>query len=105
MTTTSRPEIGASAIANGITTNYLEDGSGDQTIILIHGSGPLAWTRWEFPWSATTPSSVNLSVRATDSAGNTQPGEVAGNKFGYQMNAIVTHTTVLSAATFSCCNE
>ena len=40
MTTTSRPEIGASAIANGITTNYLEDGSGDQTIILIHGSGP-----------------------------------------------------------------
>src|SRR6476620_5959413 len=40
MTTTSKPEIGATAIANGIKTNYLEDGSGDQTVLLIHGSGP-----------------------------------------------------------------
>ena len=27
MTTTERPEIGQSAVANGIRTNYLEDGS------------------------------------------------------------------------------
>ena len=40
MTTTSKPEIGATAIANGIKTNYLEGGSGDQTVLLIHGSGP-----------------------------------------------------------------
>jgi pimeloyl-ACP methyl ester carboxylesterase len=40
MTTTEKPEIGATAVANGITTNYLEGGSGDQTIVLIHGSGP-----------------------------------------------------------------
>jgi hypothetical protein len=40
MTTTERPEIGASAEANGIRTNYLEAGKGDETVLLIHGSGP-----------------------------------------------------------------
>jgi pimeloyl-ACP methyl ester carboxylesterase len=40
MTTTERPEIGQSAEANGIRTNYLEAGTGDQTVLLIHGSGP-----------------------------------------------------------------
>ncbi|MGB9306611.1 MAG: alpha/beta hydrolase [Mycobacterium sp.] len=40
MTAMGKPEIGATAIANGIETNYLEDGSGDDTVLLIHGSGP-----------------------------------------------------------------
>ncbi|WP_214370714.1 alpha/beta fold hydrolase [Pseudonocardia sp. H11422] len=40
MTTTEKPEIGRSAEANGIRTNYLEAGSGDETVLLIHGSGP-----------------------------------------------------------------
>ena len=40
MTTTEKPEIGQSAEANGIRTNYLEAGTGDQTVVLIHGSGP-----------------------------------------------------------------
>jgi pimeloyl-ACP methyl ester carboxylesterase len=40
MTTTAKPEIGASVVANGIETNYLEAGSGDDTVLLIHGSGP-----------------------------------------------------------------
>ena len=40
MTATTKPEIGATAIANGIETNYLEDGAGDDTVLLIHGSGP-----------------------------------------------------------------
>ena len=40
MTATAKPEIGATATANGIQTNYLEDGSGDETVLLIHGSGP-----------------------------------------------------------------
>ena len=39
MTDTSRPEIGATADANGIKTNYLEAGSGDP-VVLVHGSGP-----------------------------------------------------------------
>ena len=40
MTTTERPEIGQSVEANGIRTNYLEAGSGDETVVLVHGSGP-----------------------------------------------------------------
>ena len=34
----SNPKIGSTAITNGITTNYLEGGSGGQTFMLIHGS-------------------------------------------------------------------
>jgi pimeloyl-ACP methyl ester carboxylesterase len=40
MTSTTKPEIGATVTANGIETNYLEDGSGEDTVLLIHGSGP-----------------------------------------------------------------
>jgi pimeloyl-ACP methyl ester carboxylesterase len=39
MTTTEKPEIGQTADANGIRTNYLEAGRGDP-VVLIHGSGP-----------------------------------------------------------------
>jgi hypothetical protein len=57
---------------------------------LTRGSGPLAWTRWEVGWSPQSAGVATVSVRATDSAGNTQPTAVAWNKFGYQMNAILT---------------
>jgi pimeloyl-ACP methyl ester carboxylesterase len=40
MTAAVKPEIGSTVVANGIETNYLEDGSGDDTVLLIHGSGP-----------------------------------------------------------------
>ena len=40
MTTTAKPEIGRSVVAEWIATNYLEDGSGDDKVLLIHGSGP-----------------------------------------------------------------
>jgi pimeloyl-ACP methyl ester carboxylesterase len=39
MSQSERPEIGATADANGIKTNYLEAGEGDP-VVLIHGSGP-----------------------------------------------------------------
>jgi len=47
MTDTERPEIGATADANGIKTNYLEAGSGP-VVILVHGSGPgvTAYANW-----------------------------------------------------------
>jgi DMSO/TMAO reductase YedYZ molybdopterin-dependent catalytic subunit len=59
---------------------------------LVRGSGELAWTRWEFDWSPPPSGSAQLSVRATDRAGNSQPPAVAWNKFGYEMNAILTRT-------------
>jgi pimeloyl-ACP methyl ester carboxylesterase len=42
-----RPEIGATAAANGIKTNYLAAGRGDP-VVLIHGSGPgvTAYANW-----------------------------------------------------------
>jgi pimeloyl-ACP methyl ester carboxylesterase len=48
MTTTQRPEVGQSVEANGIRTNYLEAGSGEGTVVLIHGSGPgvTAYSNW-----------------------------------------------------------
>jgi DMSO/TMAO reductase YedYZ molybdopterin-dependent catalytic subunit len=64
---------------------------------LIRGDGPLAWTRWEYRWSPSSGGSVKLSVRATDSAGNVQPSDVEWNKFGYQMNAVVTHQVNVQA--------
>jgi 2-hydroxymuconate-semialdehyde hydrolase len=41
------PEIGRSIVANGITTNYHDVGSGSP-VLLIHGSGPgvSAWANW-----------------------------------------------------------
>jgi pimeloyl-ACP methyl ester carboxylesterase len=48
MTTTQNPAVGKSVVANGIRTNYLEAGSGDETVLLIHGSGPgvTAYANW-----------------------------------------------------------
>jgi pimeloyl-ACP methyl ester carboxylesterase len=40
MTTSDKPEVGQSADANGIKTNYLEGGTGDNHVVLVHGSGP-----------------------------------------------------------------
>ena len=57
----------------------------------------LAWARWEYTWSASNGDNVKLSVRATDSAGNVQPEHAEWNKFGYQMNAIVTHRVRVQA--------
>jgi DMSO/TMAO reductase YedYZ molybdopterin-dependent catalytic subunit len=54
-------------------------------------SQPLGWRRWEFDWRAPTIGPATLSARATDNAGHVQPKTVAWNKFGYLMNAIVTH--------------
>jgi pimeloyl-ACP methyl ester carboxylesterase len=40
MTTTQNPAIGRDIEANGIRTNLLESGSGDDYVVLVHGSGP-----------------------------------------------------------------
>jgi pimeloyl-ACP methyl ester carboxylesterase len=43
----ARPEIGASVVAGGLATNYLESGQG-APVVLIHGSGPgvSAYANW-----------------------------------------------------------
>jgi DMSO/TMAO reductase YedYZ molybdopterin-dependent catalytic subunit len=59
---------------------------------LTPGEGPLAWTRWEFDWTPSGHGEARIAVRATDAKGNVQPERAPWNKFGYQMNAILTRT-------------
>lgn len=56
MTETQRPEIGATVVANGIKTNYLEDGNG-KPVVFIHGSGPgvTAYANWRLVMPGLAP--------------------------------------------------
>jgi DMSO/TMAO reductase YedYZ molybdopterin-dependent catalytic subunit len=63
---------------------------------LTAGSGPLAWTRWEYEWTPARRGQLTVDVRATDTAGNVQPAEAPWNTFGYQMNAILTRTVTIA---------
>jgi len=69
MTQQSRPEIGATAVAAGIATNYLEGGDPSAPpVLLLHGSGPgvTAYANWRL----TIPElSARLRVVAPDLVG------------------------------------
>jgi len=68
-TNPSRPEIGGSVVAAGITTNYLHDGAADAPpVLLLHGSGPgvTAYANWRL----TIPTlATRLRVVAPDLVG------------------------------------
>jgi DMSO/TMAO reductase YedYZ molybdopterin-dependent catalytic subunit len=51
--------------------------------------GPFAWRSWTFDWQAT-PGSHELSCRATDAMGRSQPLEPAWNEGGYANNMVQT---------------
>jgi sulfane dehydrogenase subunit SoxC len=59
--------------------------------------GPYAWTPWTHDWQAE-PGEHELSVRATDAAGNTQPldGAQAWNYGGYAVNAVQRVPVIVS---------
>lgn len=67
MAADEKPEIGATADANGIKTNYLEAGQG-HAVILIHGSGPgvTAYANWRLVMPALAE---KFRVLAADMAG------------------------------------
>lgn len=67
MTQGSRPEIGATVVANGIKTNYLEDGQG-RPVVFIHGSGPgvTAYANWRLVMPGLAP---NFRTLAPDMVG------------------------------------
>jgi 2-hydroxy-6-oxo-octa-2,4-dienoate hydrolase len=64
---TERPEIGATVVAAGITTNYLHAGSGEP-VVLLHGSGPgvTAYANWRLTIPALAQ---ELAVFAPDLVG------------------------------------
>jgi sulfane dehydrogenase subunit SoxC len=55
---------------------------------------PHAWRRWTFEWAPTEPGEYELTSRATDAAGNTQPVEQPWNFKGH-MNNLVQRVRVL----------
>jgi pimeloyl-ACP methyl ester carboxylesterase len=67
MTTGENPEIGATADAGGIKTNYLEAGKGEP-VVLIHGSGPgvTSYANWRLVLPALAE---NFQVVAPDMVG------------------------------------
>ena len=67
MASDEKPEIGATADANGIKTNYLEAGKGDP-VVLIHGSGPgvTSYANWRVVLPALAE---NFRVLAPDMVG------------------------------------
>jgi pimeloyl-ACP methyl ester carboxylesterase len=82
MTTGENPEIGATADANGIKTNYLEAGKGDP-VILIHGSGPgvTSYANWRLVLPALAE---NFRVLAPDMVGFGFSERPANIQYGVQ---------------------
>lgn len=68
MASDEKPELGSTADANGIKTNYLEAGKGNEAVILIHGSGPgvTAYANWRLVMPALAE---NFRVLAPDMVG------------------------------------
>jgi len=82
MTTAENPEIGATADANGIKTNYLEAGTGDPAV-LIHGSGPgvTSYANWRLVPPALAE---NFRVVAPDMVGFGFSERPANIEYGIQ---------------------
>jgi pimeloyl-ACP methyl ester carboxylesterase len=82
MTTGENPEIGATADANGIKTNYLEAGQGDP-VVLIHGSGPgvTSYANWRLVIPALAE---NFRVIAPDMVGFGFSERPANIEYGVQ---------------------
>jgi pimeloyl-ACP methyl ester carboxylesterase len=82
MATGENPEIGATADANGIKTNYLEAGTGDP-VVLIHGSGPgvTSYANWRLVLPALAE---NFRVVAPDMVGFGFSERPANIEYGVQ---------------------
>ena len=77
---TQNPEIGHAIVANGVTTNYHDVGTGFP-VLLIHGSGPgvSAWANWRLTIPALA---VGRRVIAPDMVGFGFSERPAGIRYG-----------------------
>jgi hypothetical protein len=57
-------------------------------------AGRFAWRPWSFAWDAT-PGEHELSCRATDAAGHTQPLDPPWNFQGHGNNAVQRFTVTI----------
>ncbi len=74
---------------------YSLDGRSWRPAELFGPNLPQAWTRWRFTWDAR-PGRYAIRVRATDTAGNTQPDEAPWNELGYLYGATVGHPVLVT---------
>jgi pimeloyl-ACP methyl ester carboxylesterase len=83
-TSEERPEVGASVDAGGLKTNYLEAGSGDQHVVLVHGSGPgvTAYANWRLVMPELAK---QFHVVAPDMVGFGYTDRPAGQEYGLQV--------------------
>jgi pimeloyl-ACP methyl ester carboxylesterase len=81
MTTTENPAVGQDIVANGIRTNYHEAGTAEETVVLIHGSGPgvTAYANWRLVIPALAE---NFHVLAPDMVGFGYSDRPADVKYG-----------------------
>jgi DMSO/TMAO reductase YedYZ molybdopterin-dependent catalytic subunit len=59
-----------------------------QAATLLETPRPSAWVRWAFTWEGAQAGRHTLRARATDEAGDTQPGQAPWNRLGYGNNAV-----------------
>jgi len=57
-----------------------------------------AWRGWSYQWDATWPGEYELSVRASDAAGNVQPIEESWNYEGVQNNSVQRVRVIVGAS-------
>ena len=84
---TGRSWSGQGAIAR---VEVSVDGGPWQRATLEPRNTALAWRQWSLAWVAR-PGDHQVRVRATDTAGNTQPDTVPFNRDGYLFGAVVRH--------------
>src|SRR5688500_6453505 len=83
MTTTERPEIGASAEATGSRPPCLDAGNGDETVLLIDGSGPCVTSYAN--WRVVVPAlAEDFPVVAPDMVGFGYSDRPEGITYGLQ---------------------
>ncbi|GAC1511183.1 MAG: sulfite oxidase [Candidatus Dormibacteraceae bacterium] len=75
-----------------------DDGVSWATADLGDAISAYAWRSWSYAWDATTPGEYELSVRATDGAGNVQPTEQNWNREGVQNNRTQRVRVVVTAS-------
>jgi 2-hydroxymuconate-semialdehyde hydrolase len=87
MTTSPNAEIGKTVVANGLKTNYHEQGEG-APVLLIHGSGPgvTGWANWRLTMPALAK---QFRVLAPDMVGFGYTERPAGVQ--YNMDTWVSH--------------
>jgi sulfane dehydrogenase subunit SoxC len=73
----------------------LDSGQSWQLARLREPNIAAAWVRWDFAWEAQ-PGTYTITVKATDTAGNTQPDRIPWNNQGYLYNAWVHHPVTVT---------